>query len=373
MANRFTIRHGSGTPKAVTNLLPYELGWNGTNLYINNNQASGADALVIGGTGLVSGYLPLAGGTITGAINRYYSATSTDPIITLRANNVDAQLFQMGHATSATGAITNGYKLVYKGTGSSPNNYFKLIAINSSSVESDAIQINENGVVTLPSTTSLNVNAASSTYASNVRVTATTPTSNTNYYLTFTSGTAADTNYALRVNSLVKVWIAADGASVYLAFGDSTHKGCLTLYSSGGKYMNLETATLATANRTITFPDATGTVALVSNLSAYLPLAGGTLTSTAQISRVGVSKSWYNGRDSATLKNTSISGYSALLSMKTADGSWEMGVYTSNKLHFAYVPDTSYNDSTNTGTMSSVYLTPDGSFYAPKVYHAVWN
>jgi hypothetical protein len=32
------------------------------------------------------------------------------------------------------------------------------------------------------------------------------------------------------------------------------------------------------ANRTYTFPDATGTVALTSNLSAYLPLAGGTLT-----------------------------------------------------------------------------------------------
>ena len=27
------------------------------------------------------------------AINRYYTATSTDPIITLRANNVDAPLF----------------------------------------------------------------------------------------------------------------------------------------------------------------------------------------------------------------------------------------------------------------------------------------
>lgn len=36
MANRFTIRHGSGIP-TTNNLLPYELGWNGTSLYINNN------------------------------------------------------------------------------------------------------------------------------------------------------------------------------------------------------------------------------------------------------------------------------------------------------------------------------------------------
>ena len=38
--------------------------------------------------------------------------------------------------------------------------------------------------------------------------------------------------------------------------------------------------TLATSNRTITFPDASGTVVLTSNLSAYLPLTGGTLTGT---------------------------------------------------------------------------------------------
>jgi hypothetical protein len=35
---------------------------------------------------------------------------------------------------------------------------------------------------------------------------------------------------------------------------------------------------LATQNRTINFPDASGTVALTSNLSSYLPLSGGTLT-----------------------------------------------------------------------------------------------
>jgi hypothetical protein len=29
----------------------------------------------------------------------------------------------MGHATSASGTISNYYKLVYKGTGASPNNY----------------------------------------------------------------------------------------------------------------------------------------------------------------------------------------------------------------------------------------------------------
>lgn len=77
MSNRIQIRHGSGIPKVedlTTNpptygLLPFELGWNGTDLYINNNQLSG-DCTIIG-TVLSNGALPLArGGTgATTAIN----------------------------------------------------------------------------------------------------------------------------------------------------------------------------------------------------------------------------------------------------------------------------------------------------------------
>jgi len=37
--------------------------------------------------------LPLAGGTMTGAIKRYYGSASTDPMISLTANNQDAILF----------------------------------------------------------------------------------------------------------------------------------------------------------------------------------------------------------------------------------------------------------------------------------------
>ena len=33
--NRLKLRHGTGTP-TTSNLLPYELGWNGEGLYINN-------------------------------------------------------------------------------------------------------------------------------------------------------------------------------------------------------------------------------------------------------------------------------------------------------------------------------------------------
>lgn len=64
MANRIKIRHGSGTPNK-DQLLPYELGWNGTSLYINN-----------GGTVEKVGkeYLPLTGGTLTGNLTLSGSA-----------------------------------------------------------------------------------------------------------------------------------------------------------------------------------------------------------------------------------------------------------------------------------------------------------
>ena len=49
--------------------------------------------------------------------------------------------------------------------------------------------------------------------------------------------------------------------------------------SGGGKVFNFDTSLLGTTNaRTYTMPDASGTLALTSNLSSYLPLTGGTLT-----------------------------------------------------------------------------------------------
>ena len=46
----------------------------------------------------------------------------------------------------------------------------------------------------------------------------------------------------------------------------------------GASYITTLTKTAPTANRTITFPDTTGTVALTSDLSSYAPLAGATFT-----------------------------------------------------------------------------------------------
>lgn len=49
-------------------------------------------------------------------------------------------------------------------------------------------------------------------------------------------------------------------------------------YVNTGSFTGILNFNSNTANRTYTFPDATGTIALTSNLSAYLPLSGGTLS-----------------------------------------------------------------------------------------------
>ena len=109
-------------------------------------------------------------GDLTGTLNGYYTASTDSPVLAVRANNVDVPLFQLGHATSATGAFSNHYRLVYKGTGSSPNNYLQLIA-NTSSTDTIAMQVNENGNVSFTNTVSASIsgNAATATKLATAR------------------------------------------------------------------------------------------------------------------------------------------------------------------------------------------------------------
>ena len=64
------------------------------------------------------------------------------------------------------------------------------------------------------------------------------------------------------------------------------------------------------------------------------------------------SGNWYKGRDCAAFKTEGYtSGYSPTLSIKTTNGSWEVGTYDNStfldKLVFSYVKDDDYNSNTN--------------------------
>lgn len=111
----------------------------------------------------------------------------------------------------------------------------------------------------------------------------------------------------------------------------------------------------------------------ISDLN-YLPLTGGTMTGsivldgqTTTISKNGSSSNWINGRDKALLKLTTYDAYSALTSMKTSNGAWEMGVYTDDAMYFTYTPDSNYSTGTNEG-YKQIKLVSSGGLYG-----AVWN
>lgn len=78
------------------------------------------------------------------------------------------------------------------------------------------------------------------------------------------------------------------------------------------------------------------------------------------LQRVGRSVSWHKGRDSAVVKTTSINGYGALASIKTKNGSWDIGAYDhssyADDLLFSYVTDTLYNGSSSTTTAQIKFL-----------------
>lgn len=85
----------------------------------------------------------------------------------------------------------------------------------------------------------------------------------------------------------------------------------------------------------------------------------------------GFSTSWVGGRDSAVVRIPSYSGYNAITSMKTTNGSWENGVYLNDKMYFNYVPDSNYNAGTNSA--AQIWFEPDASLHASAVWGAVWN
>lgn len=85
----------------------------------------------------------------------------------------------------------------------------------------------------------------------------------------------------------------------------------------------------------------------------------------------GFSTNWVGGRDSAVVGIPSYSGYNAITSMKTTNGSWENGVYLNDRMYFNYVPDSNYNAGTDKA--AQIWLEPDASLHASAVWGAVWN
>ena len=82
---------------------------------------------------------------------------------------------------------------------------------------------------------------------------------------------------------------------------------------------------------------------------------GGNIRATGQIIREGHGDLWVYGRNAALLRETSVTGYHTLWSLKTTDGSWDFGEFNigsdwNNIPVLSYITDSNYNSGNNETT-----------------------
>lgn len=94
-------------------------------------------------------------------------------------------------------------------------------------------------------------------------------------------------------------------------------------------------------------------VAQIENLPDYLPMAGGTMvnsgSSKGHITFPGVGSGWAGARDNAAVKVTNGGSYTAGMSLKAANCTWDIATYNNN-LEITKFLDTSYNSGSNVPT-----------------------
>lgn len=100
---------------------------------------------------------------------------------------------------------------------------------------------------------------------------------------------------------------------------------------------------------------------------SILTSLGGSLDEGKQLTRAGCSSSWYNGRDNAMIRQTTINGYSPIMSIKSTNGTWEMGCYDNSayldRLIIGYKVDSEYTAGTPNSIVQAFNLTKAGYLY----------
>jgi hypothetical protein len=279
---------------------------------ITNAVTSGQIATALGYTPANGAdYLPLAGGTMGGAIfgtiATFASSTSVTALgITLSGGT--------GDGVKITHSAGRAFNIQSSGTG------FGILINNETASTSAPFTIQKQGLAvitltdagagTFASTITANgatltgaLNGTSAIFtgdltlsASNPRLYLTDTDNNPDYFISNTDGTFTiydvtnstsrltistlntilNTNLRVDGDVLIKQDSVLGGVSGYTAIASDTDGIFLKLgTASAHAYLVLSSLT---NYRNFTFPDATGTLALTSNLASYLPLAGGTLT-----------------------------------------------------------------------------------------------
>ena len=105
----------------------------------------------------------------------------------------------------------------------------------------------------------------------------------------------------LRQATSFSTWSGAAFTSIYATPGNNL----IINFSNDNRTITLNGALVSAASpRTFTFPDATGTLALTTDLGAYLPLTGGTLTGA--LNGTEINASMPSGNGALYIKNSSL-------------------------------------------------------------------
>lgn len=97
-----------------------------------------------------------------------------------------------------------------------------------------------------------------------------------------------------------------------------------------------------------------GKVGIGTTSPVYKLHVNGNIYSSGQIIREGYSTIWAQGRNVALLRETSVSGYHTLWSLKTTNGSWDFGEFNTSGWNnvpvLSYITDSNYNSGNNVTT-----------------------
>ena len=226
-----------------------------------------------------------------------------------------SQTFSGNKAFSALTSFTfaNGTRMdygLYLSKGAVPSAFTSLTTNIYSDATTNNIVIRDNSSIA-----KLEFNNSTQTYTFPNATGTIALTSNLSSYVPYTGATTnldLGNNHYFGGSILLKQSVGSVSASGYFSLSGSTGSGLgsliLGLGSGTTSSMNFPTS----SNYTYTFPAATGTIALTSNLSAYLPLAGGTLTGALSGTSAGFSSTVTSGGELSTTSGLiSISGAGA--------------------------------------------------------------